>query len=95
MIYFECKFKNAAAASVFKSFGHEVLGDDNGYNAKINVTEPEEFKKLISYLKLRKREDINEIFHNFCHSFKSDGEEIPSGLENELSMLVKKLPRLE
>ena len=91
MIFFLCFFENVKAANVFAEFGHEVWDGDDEFNAKINVTNREEFKRLLNHLNEIKREDILEILEAHCHSFESDGEIIPEELEDEIYTEIKAL----
>ena len=72
-------------------FGHEVWDGDNEFNAKIDVTDPEEFKKLLHRLKAISREDVLEIFSTYCHSFESNDLEIPAGFEDHIYSFVKNI----
>ena len=91
MIYFICYFDSVSAANTFSEFGYEVWDGDNEFNAKINVTNPEEFKRFLNDLKQNNKKDIIEILDTYCNSFESDGEDIPEGLEDEIYSLIVEL----
>jgi hypothetical protein len=50
MIYFICYFDSVSAANTFSEFGYEVWDGDDEFNAKINVSNPEEFKSFVNAL---------------------------------------------
>ena len=61
MIYFICYFDSVSAANTFSEFGYEVWEGDGELNAKINVSNTEEFKSFLNALKQNNKQNIIEI----------------------------------
>lgn len=88
MIYFTVYTDSLNAVKVFSNFNFTCEEGDGEFQIRIDLSELDNFHALIGYLQSNGKSEILQLLEDWCMDFQSDGEEIPSGFEDEILEII-------
>jgi hypothetical protein len=88
MIYFNVCTDSLSAANLFSKFNFTYEIGDDEYVVKVNLSDLDNFHAFIGYLQSNGKSQILQLLEDWCQDFRSEGEEIPDGFEDEILEII-------